>query len=72
MGDEDLADKSRAILSRLEGGRQYVADQGLIGEIIRKAVADFPDGNLSDEARFSLTSPSFSNCRVTSVCRRRA
>lgn len=50
-GREQLEDKSRAILSRLESIRQYIATQGGLEADIEHTVTKFPDGKLAEEDR---------------------
>ncbi len=54
MGDQGLIAKSRAILSRLESVRNYVAAQGFLDDLIKKNVKLFPDGKLTDEAKLEV------------------
>ncbi|MEN9722131.1 MAG: hypothetical protein RJB38_117 [Pseudomonadota bacterium] len=53
-GEAALVQKSEAILSRLEVGRDYVADMGLVDEIVAETVKKFPSGNVSDEQRLKI------------------
>jgi hypothetical protein len=53
-GEEALASKSRAILSRLEVGRDYVASQGTLDAVIEESKRRFPDGRLSDEQKLKV------------------
>ena len=46
QGDEALVDKSRAILSRLEVGRDYIADMGVLKGLIEKAKVTYANGQL--------------------------
>ncbi|WP_413560001.1 methyl-accepting chemotaxis protein [Bdellovibrio sp. HCB209] len=48
-GEDQLAEKSQAILSRLEAIRGYIATQGGLDEDIQHAVEKYPDGNLPKE-----------------------
>lgn len=50
-GERSLVEKSRAILSRVEAARSYVAEMGVLKNIIEQVKHDHPDGNLSDESR---------------------
>ncbi|WII72828.1 methyl-accepting chemotaxis protein [Bdellovibrio sp. 22V] len=54
QGREQLTDKSRAILSRLESIRSYIATQGGLHSDFAQAVAQNPDGNLPEEERQHL------------------
>jgi methyl-accepting chemotaxis protein len=45
-GEKALVDKSRAILSRLEVGRKYVAEMGMLEGVIADTVRRFPDGKV--------------------------
>jgi methyl-accepting chemotaxis protein len=50
-----LIEKSAAILSRLEVGRDYVAEMGTLKEVVNELVRKHPDGNLApDEKKFVL------------------
>jgi methyl-accepting chemotaxis protein len=51
IGERDLEDKSRAILSRLEAVRGYNASQGGLKITVENAVKNHPDGNLSKETK---------------------
>lgn len=51
IGERDLEDKSRAILSRLEAVRGYIASQGGLNITVENAVKNHPDGNLSKETK---------------------
>ncbi len=51
QGRQQLVEKSRAILSRLESIRTYIATQGGLESDINKALTTFPDGDLSPEMR---------------------
>lgn len=54
FGDENLVEKSRAILSRLEAVRSYVATQGGLKNTIVKIKESYPDGNLPKEAKLDV------------------
>jgi methyl-accepting chemotaxis protein len=54
MGEGDLADKSRAILSRLEVTRDYVAKQGTLDDVIKDMVQLHKDGNLSSDDKLKV------------------
>jgi methyl-accepting chemotaxis protein len=54
QGEDALADKSRAILSRLEVGRDYVSDMDTLGGVIDEMKKRFPDGRLSEDARVKV------------------
>lgn len=54
QGEQQLIEKSKAILSRLEAVRSYVASQGGLDSSIEKAVATFPDGNLPKDAKHAI------------------
>jgi methyl-accepting chemotaxis protein len=49
QGQEQLVEKSQAILSRLEAIRGYIATQGGLEEDIKHMVATYPDGKLPPE-----------------------
>lgn len=51
QGQDQLVEKSRAILSRLEAIRGYVATQGGLDEDIKHAVVTHPDGKLPEEVQ---------------------
>ncbi len=46
-----LVDKSRALLSRIDAVRGFVADQGILEATVEKIQKDSPDGNLSDDQK---------------------
>lgn len=50
-GKQALVEKSQAILTRLEAARNYVANQGLLNDIIQSAKEKYPDGNLPKEEK---------------------
>ena len=50
-GEKALVDKSRAVLSRLEVGRKYIAEMGMLEDVINDAVRKHPDGKLPTEAK---------------------
>lgn len=50
-GMTDMQDKSKAILSRMEAVRDYIAQQGLLNETSTKFIEMHPDGNLSIEQK---------------------
>lgn len=54
QGEQQLIEKSKAILSRLESVRSYIASQGGLDSSIEKAVKDHPDGNLPKEAKLTI------------------
>lgn len=51
LGREQLVDKSKAILSRLEAIRSYVATQSDLKRDFQFAIDRFPDGKLPEEER---------------------
>jgi len=51
LGEEALVSKSRAILSRLEAVRSFIATQGGLKTVIEKMVNTYPDGKLPDQAK---------------------
>jgi methyl-accepting chemotaxis protein len=53
-GEDALADKSRAILSRLEVGAKYVAEMDTLEGVISETVKKFPDGKLPDEQKLKV------------------
>lgn len=54
QGEVQLGDKSRAILSRLEAVRNYIASQGGLSGIVDHAIATHPDGKLPEEMKLSI------------------
>lgn len=54
QGEGELMSKSRAILSRLESVRSYIASQGGLTDSIQKATATHPDGILSRESKLMI------------------
>ncbi|AHZ86561.1 hypothetical protein Bb109J_c1226 [Bdellovibrio bacteriovorus] len=66
VGVQDLTEKSRAILSRLEVVRGYVAQQGGLNGVVRETVLKFPDGNLTKEAKLTILKqvPIFASMQV--------
>ncbi|MEC9282414.1 MAG: methyl-accepting chemotaxis protein [Bdellovibrionota bacterium] len=53
-GEQDLVEKSRAILSRVHVGSNYVAEMNVLNSTIKEAVEKFPDGNLTDEFKLKI------------------
>ncbi len=51
QGEEALSEKSRAILSRIEAVRDYVASQGGFKLAVEQTMAKYPDGNVPDEVK---------------------
>ncbi|QDK38957.1 methyl-accepting chemotaxis protein [Bdellovibrio sp. NC01] len=66
QGREQLIEKSRAILSRLEAIRSYVATQGGLETEVQHAITAFPSGNLSEEiqTRILRKVPVFASIKV--------
>lgn len=54
QGEVQLGDKSRAILSRLEAVRNYIASQGGLNGIVDHAIAAYPDGKLPEDMKLSI------------------
>ncbi|WP_413568653.1 methyl-accepting chemotaxis protein [Bdellovibrio sp. HCB117] len=54
QGETQLIEKSRAILSRLESVRSYIASQGGLKNTIQDAITEHPDGNLSKDAKLTI------------------
>ncbi|WP_291515597.1 methyl-accepting chemotaxis protein [Bdellovibrio sp. ArHS] len=54
QGETQLVEKSRAILSRLESVRSYIASQGGLDNSIEDALKTHPDGHLSKEAKTKI------------------
>ena len=48
---KDLESKSKAILSKMETVRTYIAQQGMLDSTISSMVRQYPDGNLPDEVK---------------------
>ena len=48
---KDLESKSKAILSKMETVRSYVAKQGMLDSTISSMVRRFPDGNIPDDMK---------------------
>ncbi len=53
-GEQGLIEKSRAILSRLEVGRDYVADMGMLDSVAEEMVKRHPNGQLPDEDKLKV------------------
>ncbi len=51
QGEKDLIEKSRAILSRLEVGRKYVANMNVLPSLIEETTQKFPDGKYPEDHR---------------------
>ncbi|WP_373998168.1 methyl-accepting chemotaxis protein [Bdellovibrio bacteriovorus] len=54
QGETQLIEKSRAILSRLESVRSYIASQGGLKNTIEDAINEHPDGNLPKDAKLTI------------------
>lgn len=54
QGEALLNEKSRAILSRLESVRTYVASQGGLDSTVQEALQNHPDGNLSQDSKLKI------------------
>ncbi|MNJ99886.1 Methyl-accepting chemotaxis protein II [compost metagenome] len=54
QGEIQLIEKSKAILSRLEAVRSYIASQGGLQASIENALEQYPDGNLPQEAKLTI------------------
>ena len=54
LGQEDLVSKSQAILSRLEVGREYIADMGVMAGQIERVKAKYPDGIVPKEEKETI------------------
>lgn len=65
-GEIQLVEKSRAILSRLEAVRSYVASQGGLKRTIDDLVQKHPDGKISDEVKQEILKqvPIFASMKV--------
>lgn len=68
-GENALVEKSRAILSRLEVGRDYVADMGMLEVIVDETVKKFPSGQLPDDQKLKIlkTVPVFAAFKLGAV-----
>jgi len=66
IAKEDLVDKSRAILSRLEAVREYIATQDSLGATIQEMIKKHTDGNLTrdDKLRVLKSVPIFAALKV--------
>lgn len=66
VGTTQLIEKSRAILSRLEVVRTYVAQQGGLKSTIADTVAKYPDGQLPNEVKLAVLKqvPIFASIKV--------
>lgn len=66
VGAEQLVEKSRAILSRLEVVRTYVAQQGGLQGAVDHAITKYPDGNLPSDVRLAVLKqvPIFASMKV--------
>ncbi len=53
-GEHSLLEKSKAILSRLEVGRDYVAEMDILDGVVAETVRKFPDGKLTDEQKVKV------------------
>lgn len=53
-GESGLIDKSRAILSRLEVGRDYVAEMGMLDQVINEMVKRHPNGLLTEDDKIKV------------------
>lgn len=49
-----LLEKSSALLSRIDEAKSYVADLGILGQMIEETKIKYPDGNLSKEQKERL------------------
>lgn len=58
-GQKALANKSRAILSRLEIGRTYIAEMQMLDSVIAETIRKYPDGNLSGEQKLKILKTAF-------------
>ncbi|XGC79444.1 methyl-accepting chemotaxis protein [Bdellovibrio bacteriovorus] len=69
FGEQELEDKSQAILSRLVVVQDYIASQGGLNISIDHALKNFPDGNLSKDAKLTILKqvPIFAAMQVGSV-----
>ncbi|WII72827.1 methyl-accepting chemotaxis protein [Bdellovibrio sp. 22V] len=54
QGEQQLIEKSKAILTRLEAVRSYIASQGGLDASIEKAIHEHPDGNLPKESKLTI------------------
>ncbi len=69
QGEENLIEKSRAILSRLEVAREFVATQGGLDVAVERMVQQYPDGNLPQEAKAEILKrvPIFASMKIGST-----
>jgi methyl-accepting chemotaxis protein len=68
-GEDALKEKSRAILSRLEVGRQYVSKMNTLDGIIKDTVKKYPDGKFPMERKMTIlrSVPVFASLKLGSV-----
>ncbi len=66
MARADLVEKSRAILSRLEVGRDYIANMEIMDTMIRDTVKAYPDGNVPKDLKNKILKavPIFASFRL--------
>lgn len=66
QGRDDLVSKSRAILSRLEAARGFIAEQGTLESTIEKVVAQHPDGKITAEDKLTVLKsvPIFASMKI--------
>ncbi len=66
LGEQNLVDKSRAILDQLEGTRDYVASQGELEEFIDQITQRYPDGNIPSDTKQNILRrvPIFASIKV--------
>lgn len=54
QGETALSNKSRAVLSRIETVREYIASQGGLNRTVEIIKEKYPDGNLPKEAKLEV------------------
>lgn len=66
QGELALTNKSRAVLSRIETVREYIASQGGLQRTVQLIKEQYPDGNLPKEAKLEILKqvPIFASMKV--------
>jgi methyl-accepting chemotaxis protein len=61
-----LINKSRAIITRLESARKFVAEQGLLEQTVNEILRENPEGDLSEEAKLKVLKavPIFASLKI--------
>ncbi|MDH5751640.1 MAG: methyl-accepting chemotaxis protein [Deltaproteobacteria bacterium] len=68
-GIQALSEKSQTLLTRLEVGRDYIADMGIMKKLINEVVANYPDGKLpeAEKTRILKAVPIFASFKLGGV-----